>query len=81
MLAVLNPTYTLRLVIKDALPEPMNYQIGQQQLASLNSPVDRRWYNGLAGKTGCDEVLAAVRDALSKAGIQADIRLDRFEHG
>jgi hypothetical protein len=82
MLAALNPTYSLRVIIKDALPEPMSYQAGQQAgMAAMNSPANgRKWYNGLTGKTGCDDVLSAVRDALNKVGIQAEVSLDKFEH-
>lgn len=39
------------------------------------------FYNGLTGKSGCDEVLAAVKAALEAADIR-DFRvcLEKFEH-
>lgn len=82
MLIVLNPTYSLRVVIKDALPENANSQfqnnnVLSQQQTSMNG---RKWYNGLTGKTGCDDVLSAVKEALNKANIQAEVSLDKFEH-
>jgi hypothetical protein len=82
MLAVLNPTYSLRVIIKDALPENASYQTGipGQQAGSIQAANGRKWYNGLTGKTGCDDVLSAVRDALNKVGIQAEVSLDKFEH-
>ena len=32
------------------------------------------------GKTGCDEALAAIKKAISDAGLVADIRLTKFDH-
>lgn len=39
------------------------------------------YFNGLIGKTGCDEALSAVKVALETAGIKNfTVRLERFEH-
>lgn len=65
MMIVLHPTYTIRLEIQDRLRAD-----GQQN-----------YFNQLAGKTGCDEVLAAVKGALNDAGIQNfNVYLEKFEH-
>lgn len=76
MLQVLNPTYSLRVVIKDELPTP----VMMDQMTSMQSPYSRKWYDPLAGKTGCDDVLSAVKEALAKAGLQAEISFVSFEH-
>lgn len=79
MMMVLNPTYTLQIVIKDA-PPTVN-QAAMQGLGGQMSATafQRKWFNDATGKTGCDDVLAAVKEALSKAGLDACVRLERFE--
>ena len=78
MMVVLNPTYTLRVVIKDEIAQNM---IFQGQAASQNPPpTGRKWYDPSASRTGCDQVLSAVKDALAKAGVQAEVSFDKFEH-
>ena len=80
MMVVLNPTYSLRVVIQDASPQTMTYQAGSQTgMAMQNPPPGRKWWDPLAGKTGCDNVLAVVKDALAKAGLEAQVSFDRFE--
>jgi hypothetical protein len=64
MLTVLRPTYTIQVVIKDPT------DVGRL-------PVH---WNGLTGKTGCDEVLAMVMTALQDAGIAAEVLFQSFEH-
>jgi hypothetical protein len=84
MMRILHPTYTLKIEIKDVPPsmqmqaEPGGGYVGSQFAAS--GDIGRhKYFNSLANKTGCDEVMAAVKDALVKAGIQADISFERFE--
>ena len=80
MMVVLNPTYTLRVTIRDETAQGSNMQAGfQGQMSSLNPPSGRKWWDPLTDKTGCDQVLSAVKDALAKAGLQASVDFDRFE--
>lgn len=77
----LEPTYTLRVAIVDAASEITPHMLQAQMLqgqfgATPNSA--RKYFKD--GKTGCDEVLAAVREALLKAGIRAEVTFERFEH-
>jgi len=37
-------------------------------------------WNGVEGKTGCDETWAKLKKALADAGLHADVMLDKFEH-
>ena len=40
-----------------------------------------QYFNGVTGKSGCDEVLNAVKAALIQAGIKnASVYLEKFEH-
>lgn len=76
MLIVLHPTYSLRVEIKDRpVPQGGNFGIGSDQV--ITRP--HKWFDTSTGKVGCDEVLAAVKDALSKAGLDADVSFDKFE--
>jgi hypothetical protein len=86
---VLHPTYTLRIDIKDVPPSAqMHVGVGAgvavsgyagQQFAHSGGIGCHKYFNPLANKIGCDEVMAAVKDALLKAGIQADISFEKFE--
>jgi hypothetical protein len=38
-----------------------------------------KYFDPFAGKIGCDEVMAAVKDALLKAGIPATVSFDKFD--
>ena len=79
MLAVLHPTYTLRVTVKDRMR--VADANSAQGLASLGKPQNpHRFFNGLTGKTGCDEVLVAVKEALQSKGIVCEIMFERFEH-
>lgn len=89
MMHALYPTYTLRIEIADVPPPPNSGifagaqvgMVGGQGLVSSTYGVPtQKYYNSSMNKTGCDEVLAAVRDALSKAGIQSIISFEKFEH-
>ena len=94
MMQVLNPTYTLRVEIKDRMREPQSLINTVQAAAAVNVPPFgggemrppkpeplHKYFDGLAGKTGCDEVVQAVKDALMKYGItNASVSLERFEH-
>ena len=85
MMQVLYPTYTLEIEVKDVPPQSNSMSGLQGQMGTLagvpSAPYSPyKWFNSGAGKTGCDEVLAVVRDALSKAGIQASVRFEKFEH-
>jgi len=86
MMRVLSPIYTLRLEIVDAVAPQQSFT-GQGTIDPITGtlclqtfPNPYKWHNALMGKSGCDEVLAAVKDALEKAGIPAQVSLERFEH-
>lgn len=83
MLQTLDPTYHLTLRIKDPYPQPQVHTTGVA--LTMNGVVSnweptRKYFNDKNGKTGCDEVLTAVKKALLDAGIVADVFFDRFEH-
>jgi hypothetical protein len=83
MMLVLHPTYTLRIEIKD-IPQPqMQAAPGGgymgQQFTNTADACRPKYFNPLANKIGCDEVMAAVKDALTKAGMQATVSFDKFE--
>jgi hypothetical protein len=87
MMLRLHPTYTLRIEIKDVPPSPQ-VQAGVggvaagyvgQQLVNSGDIGRRKYFDPFAGKIGCDEVMAAVKDALAKAGIPATVSFDKFE--
>lgn len=80
-LKVLEPTYRFRVVVKDPVRMASMGTVANQFKDAVDQPKSpQRWFNGLTGKTGCDEALAAVKDALSKAGIEADVWLEQFSH-
>lgn len=88
MLQILNPKYTLRIEITDLLPSPQalglqgGVILARGSGAQDQAPSGRRFHNdtGFVSKTGCDEVLAAVKEALQKAGLgNALVTLERFE--
>ena len=77
MIRVLNPTYVFRLEFKDEISGHMT------AIAAQNYPTSTRltrFFDPLNGKSGCDECLAAIKDALSKAGINCSVTLEKFEH-
>lgn len=76
MMIVPHPTYTLRVTVKDALKSSLNERQGLQ--AAEGKP--HKYFDAAGGKTGCDEVLNAVKAALIKSGVEADVSLERFEH-
>lgn len=83
MYVQLFPTYTLRIEIRDGAPVAQQFQAGQAMHAVIGGAVPAnptgKYYS--PAKTGCDDVLVAVRDALVKAGIpNANVTLERFEH-
>jgi hypothetical protein len=82
MMVVLHPTYTLTITVKDR--SSLSAQLsGVGKIATCQSaPVNPYKYFGgyNSNRSGCDEILVAVRDALAKAGIAAEISLERFEH-
>jgi hypothetical protein len=43
------------------------------------TPTDHGW-NGLTGKSGCDEVWGEVMAALKAAGLDAEVFLEEFTH-
>lgn len=73
MMMVLYPTYTLRVVVQEPDPTPS----GVTELSRGT------FWDGIRdkGATGCDDVLAAVRDALKQSpiGNRVSIQLERFE--
>lgn len=84
MLQVLSPTYTIRVEIKDKQQsQGHSLVVGSAQRPGEFRDIQKlhQFFEGMDGKTGCDEVLAAVRNALQKAGIQnVSVSLERFEH-
>ena len=87
MMQVLYPTYTLKVVIQDRRADPVPGQITQvQDLSQLqalsNGGAPYRFYGAYGEKTGCDDVLKAVKDALLKANIAGGVTVtfERFEH-
>jgi hypothetical protein len=78
MMMLLHPTYTLRLEIQDKAHQAT----GQGISVNLGGgPKPHMYFDGLTGKTGCDEVLNAVRTALEKSGIQHfSVYFEKFEH-
>lgn len=87
MMITLYPTYQLRVEVKDRPPQTGQAMAGAFQASTGGSlqalgqsPSPYKWYGAFGEKTGCDDVLAAVKKALSDAGIQATVTLERFEH-
>jgi hypothetical protein len=81
MLRVLTPTYQLRVTVKDPMRTGSVGTVAQQFNDAVSPPSSlHKWFNGLTGKTGCDDALAAVKAALAKAGIEADVWLEQFSH-
>ncbi len=80
MLIQMHPTYTMRIVICDYRPEPQHgIGVGQQFAAQAGVP-PHKFFGGMDGATGCDAALEAVRDALKKAGLNANVTFEKFEH-
>ena len=68
MFVVLRPTYTVMVTIKQP-------PIGHEGLTPFWAEVVR------GGKTGCDDVLATIRKALTEAGlggVDLDVRLSGY---
>lgn len=85
MMRVLSPTYTLRLIIRDAYEMP-NQMSGVGMAPSMPSPAlgampagSYKFFATQGDDTGCNAVLKAVREALRNAGVQADVYFERFE--
>jgi len=76
MMIILHPTYTLRVEIQDRpgeLSEALTMTTGVRKL--------HKYADIMNNKTGCDEVLVAVKKAISDAGIEhACVSLEKFEH-
>jgi hypothetical protein len=83
MFMVMSPTYKMTVTIKDRLPQQQGNMMSAQGVAmSIGSEPKSpyKFADMLHGKTGCDEALAAVKDALSKAGLEAEVFFDQFSH-
>lgn len=81
MMILMHPTYTLKIEIQDRPPQQNAIYPNQMATLQGGSPVDpHKFYR--SGKTGCDDVLAAVKDALAKAGLSdgVTVSFERFEH-
>lgn len=73
MMIVLHPTYTLRVEVQD------QYEMNYDKKPGCFSD-GRRFFNSASGKTGCDEVMAVVKEALLKAGLDHfAVSLERYE--
>lgn len=71
MMQILEPTYTLRVIVQDRM------QIGGP-IARGRFISGRQFFDG--DQTGCDEVLSKVREAIRAAGISSfSVALERFE--
>ena len=77
MLQVLNPTYVFKVTFKDEITGMAAAVAAQNYPASTKLT---KFFDSANGKTGCDEVLAAIKDALTKAGLTCDVWLDTFKH-
>jgi hypothetical protein len=85
MLQLLYPRYTLRVEVTDHL-QPHDFAAAGKALAgaaatgqSVTIAQQHKYWNGI-DKTGCDEVMAAVKKALADAGLTATVFFDKFEH-
>lgn len=81
MMIALHPTYTLRIEYQDKRPEPQ-MMVGPNMGHVGQSMVNwaHKFY-AQSGKTGCDDILALVKKALSDAGLsEARVTLEKFEH-
>lgn len=74
---VLHPAYTFEIVVHDKPTQQTTFTATANGVTPFNS---HRFANEMAGKTGCDEALDAVKKALDSAGISAEIRLTKFDH-
>ena len=75
MMTILHPTYTLRIEIQD---KPRETGSGVMTGETLSG---RKFSDPINGKTGCDEVIQTVHEALDKAGIRNFlISLESFQH-
>lgn len=83
MMMVLSPTYRMTVTIKDRLPTQQGNSTSAQTAAMSIGAEPKSPYkfaDMLRGKTGCDEAMAAVKDALAKAGLEAEVSFDQFSH-
>lgn len=82
---ILHPTYELRVTVRDVAKnnEPGSLiMCAQDALGRPYVPPSKphKYFDGASGKIGCDEVTAAVSDALAKAGINASVWFESFSH-
>ena len=82
MFIVLSPTYKMTVTIKDCLPQQSGTVSAQTMAMGIGSEPKSpyKFSDRLHGKTGCDEAMAAVKDALAKAGLEAEVSFDQFSH-
>lgn len=83
MMMVLSPTYKMTVTVKDRLPVQQGNSISAQTVAmsiGMEPKSPYKFADMLHGKTGCDEALAAVKDALAKAGLEAEVSFEQFSH-
>lgn len=81
MMRILNPTYTLTVVITDARPDNQGQLVVAQAqgIGFQPAPPSLHKFHDRLGKSGCDEVLAAVRSAVKNIDAQCEVTLERFE--
>jgi hypothetical protein len=80
MMRLLHPTYTLTIEIKDVLPSIQAGVVVAQSFGPSSPDIaGHKYFKPMANKIGCDEVMAAVKDALAKAGIPATVSFDKFD--
>lgn len=87
MMQVLEPTYTIRIEIRDIIAGQVIFGPGGGVMGQalnhqgLSHPAPKRkFFDANNNKTGCDEVLSAVKKALADAGLAGVVTLERFEH-
>lgn len=76
MMRVLDPVYTFRVELRDKMQQPSGNNM--QVFTSGAPPRLQKFFDGLNGKSGCDEAMAAIKDALKN--LDCEVHLERFEH-
>lgn len=75
-LVVMYPTYSFTIAVHDRVHQ--NAMTGTSIGFQAEPPSLYKFYDPAKGKTGCDEAMKAVVDALNKAGLEFDIRFTGY---
>lgn len=76
MSITLYPSFTLKVEVRDGAPQQ---NVAAQAFTIGGGAGYPKWHKPHEGKTGCDDLLAAVKAALAEKGIIASVTLDKFE--